>query len=472
MEWGNTLLDDYVLSLTGRAAAAGLLPADRQRRRRPLRGAVLPGVLRVALRAVAHLAVPARDGRRRPARAPARPGPDLRRRRQPGVAAGHVAGARDRRWRCASLAGGRGAVRRLGRLAVLVLDALSRLPRGPPRAARGARLPAVRATPCTTTRSAGAATAFLRRGRRRHAGRATASATARRCTSSAPSWPRSCPRARGARPRYVTPTARRRARRERMLDGRAIRERRRAEASAPRWLRDPRRSPGAGSSRWAAAGSRWSERIAALDRFVLELTGKPVPRICFLPTASGDPREQVDPLPRALRRLAVRAVDPVAVSPRRATGSTRSSICSPRTRSTSAAARCATCSPIWREHAVDEAMRAAWERGIVLAGLSAGAMCWFEGGVTMSGGSRRAPTGSACSPAACRCTWTASPSGCRSSATRSPPGGCRRVRRRRRRRAAVRAEPSSSGAWPRAAAPAVSVAGRRRGRRRSSTSCR
>ena len=31
------------------------------------------------------------------------------------------------------------------------------------------------------------------------------------------------------------------------------------------------------------------EPTLALDRFVLELTGKPVPRICFLPTASGRP---------------------------------------------------------------------------------------------------------------------------------------------------------------------------------------
>ena len=41
---------------------------------------------------------------------------------------------------------------------------------------------------------------------------------------------------------------------------------------------------------------------------------------------------------------------------------------------------------IWREHGLEDAMRTAWERGIVLAGLSAGAMCWFEGGVSMSGG--------------------------------------------------------------------------------------
>src|SRR6202021_2246206 len=48
---------------------------------------------------------------------------------------------------------------------------------------------------------------------------------------------------------------------------------------------------------------------------------------------------------------------------------------------------------VWREHGVDATMRSAWERGIVLAGLSAGAMCWFEGGITMSGGAPRASAG-------------------------------------------------------------------------------
>ena len=48
---------------------------------------------------------------------------------------------------------------------------------------------------------------------------------------------------------------------------------------------------------------------------------------------------------------------------------------------------------IWREHGIDEAMRVAWHRGVVLAGLSAGAMCWFEGGVSMSGGAPEAVAG-------------------------------------------------------------------------------
>jgi len=43
---------------------------------------------------------------------------------------------------------------------------------------------------------------------------------------------------------------------------------------------------------------------------------------------------------------------------------------------------------IWRLHGMDHALRAAWNRGVVLAGLSAGAICWFEHGVTDSFGHR------------------------------------------------------------------------------------
>jgi dipeptidase E len=127
------------------------------------------------------------------------------------------------------------------------------------------------------------------------------------------------------------------------------------------------------------------ESTLALDRFALELTGKPVPRICFLPTASGDPREQAtrfherfsawpcEPSILSLFHLGRDRIDPrehllaqdlIYVGG----GSMRNMLA------------------VWREHSVDEIMRAAWERGIVLAGLSAGAMCWFEGGITMSGG--------------------------------------------------------------------------------------
>jgi dipeptidase E len=128
-----------------------------------------------------------------------------------------------------------------------------------------------------------------------------------------------------------------------------------------------------------------NDQSDALDRFVLALTGKPVPRVCFLPTASGDPREQVtrfyerfgdwpcEPSVLSLFHLGRDRIDPVAhILSQDALyiggGSMRNMLA------------------IWREHGIDEAMRTGWERGIVLAGLSAGAMCWFEGGVSMSGG--------------------------------------------------------------------------------------
>jgi peptidase E len=41
---------------------------------------------------------------------------------------------------------------------------------------------------------------------------------------------------------------------------------------------------------------------------------------------------------------------------------------------------------IWRVHGFDVTLRAAWEAGIVLAGWSAGMICWFEAGVTDSFG--------------------------------------------------------------------------------------
>jgi peptidase E len=41
---------------------------------------------------------------------------------------------------------------------------------------------------------------------------------------------------------------------------------------------------------------------------------------------------------------------------------------------------------IWRVHAFDALLHEAWERGVLLAGWSAGAICWFEAGVTDSFG--------------------------------------------------------------------------------------
>jgi peptidase E len=132
-------------------------------------------------------------------------------------------------------------------------------------------------------------------------------------------------------------------------------------------------------------GFTMGERNPALDRFVLTMTGTPLPRICFLPTASGDTREQVmrfyerfeawpcEPSVLSLFHLAGTRTDPV-----------QHLLCQDAIYVGGGSMR--NMLAVWREHGIDETMRAAWERGIVLAGLSAGAMCWFEGGVSRSTG--------------------------------------------------------------------------------------
>jgi peptidase E len=46
---------------------------------------------------------------------------------------------------------------------------------------------------------------------------------------------------------------------------------------------------------------------------------------------------------------------------------------------------------VWREWGLPDVLREAWRRGIVLAGVSAGAICWFEKGVTDSWAERLRP---------------------------------------------------------------------------------
>ncbi len=46
---------------------------------------------------------------------------------------------------------------------------------------------------------------------------------------------------------------------------------------------------------------------------------------------------------------------------------------------------------MWRLHGFDDAMRTAWEAGVVLTGVSAGSICWHVGGTTDSFGPRLQP---------------------------------------------------------------------------------
>jgi dipeptidase E len=124
-----------------------------------------------------------------------------------------------------------------------------------------------------------------------------------------------------------------------------------------------------------------------LDDYVLDLApaGVKAPRILFLPTASGDPNAQVNAF-RA--RFAGRACVPEYLSLfnlRALTRSLEETVLQQDIIYVGGGSM-RNLLAIWRAHDLDALLIEAWRRGTVLAGLSAGAMCWFEGGVTCSSG--------------------------------------------------------------------------------------
>ena len=121
-----------------------------------------------------------------------------------------------------------------------------------------------------------------------------------------------------------------------------------------------------------------------LDRYCWECTGKTKPRVCFISTASGDCQDFVSRFDRSFSRYSCdRSYLTFFRKPRTGSilldnnleqnllnqdliyvggGNTRAMLA------------------VWREWNLDEILKKAWQSGVLLAGMSAGAICWFEYG--------------------------------------------------------------------------------------------
>jgi dipeptidase E len=137
----------------------------------------------------------------------------------------------------------------------------------------------------------------------------------------------------------------------------------------------------------ALGGHEFDRRVGndAICDLIVELAESPRPRICLLPTASGDPDDQIA---RFRRAFAERDCVPDVISLFRlgenpvdlreellgqdviyAGGGSMLNLVA-----------------IWRAHGLDRILRECWQEGILICGQSAGAMIWFEGGITSSQG--------------------------------------------------------------------------------------
>lgn len=122
----------------------------------------------------------------------------------------------------------------------------------------------------------------------------------------------------------------------------------------------------------------------AFIRYMAQLTGKPRPKLLYLPTASADSPQGIIGWYQSCAPLNVEASHQISFI-----ASTRQSrswedvllsvdgiVCS--------GGNTLNQQVIWKAHGIDAILRQAWDRGIVLGGASAGSLCWFDEGTTDS----------------------------------------------------------------------------------------
>jgi dipeptidase E len=134
-------------------------------------------------------------------------------------------------------------------------------------------------------------------------------------------------------------------------------------------------------------GFLMENRHSPIDQYIVKLAGKVRPRICFVSTPNGDLPEGIDkfyeaygplncepshlaffrkPSPGAIALVSIEdtllGMDAIFVGG----GNTRSAL------------------GVWREWGLHEVFQRALLSGVLLCGMSAGAICWFESGLTDS----------------------------------------------------------------------------------------
>lgn len=125
-----------------------------------------------------------------------------------------------------------------------------------------------------------------------------------------------------------------------------------------------------------------------LDLYILNQSSKVKPKICFIPTASGDSSNYIsnfynffdeqdcEPSHLSLSNPPTRDLESFVLEKDIiyvGGGNTRDLLI------------------LWEEWGLDHILNKAWNQGIILAGISAGSMCWFEEGVTDSYGDKLEP---------------------------------------------------------------------------------
>lgn len=119
----------------------------------------------------------------------------------------------------------------------------------------------------------------------------------------------------------------------------------------------------------------------ALDRYFLSLSEKPKPKICFIGTASGDADKYLEKFYQSMGEL---ECEPSHLSLYRPPeGDLREFVLDKDTFYVGGGST-RNLLALWYEWNLDQYLKEAYEKGAILGGIRAGAICWFDQGLTDS----------------------------------------------------------------------------------------
>jgi dipeptidase E len=118
-----------------------------------------------------------------------------------------------------------------------------------------------------------------------------------------------------------------------------------------------------------------------LDEYVLGLAGAERPRVCFLPSASGDADHYIVRFYRAFPADRCEASHISLFRREQGPADLREHLLGQDVIYVGGGSVVSLLG-VWRAHGIDAILREAWEAGVVLCGLSAGSLCWFSEAVS------------------------------------------------------------------------------------------
>ncbi|MGH3326544.1 MAG: Type 1 glutamine amidotransferase-like domain-containing protein [Streptomycetales bacterium] len=128
-------------------------------------------------------------------------------------------------------------------------------------------------------------------------------------------------------------------------------------------------------------GGPFHWRFGPLMHHAIELAGRPErPRFCYVGTAGGDSLERLVAMSRALTGTGVR-LSRLELFPQPNVPDIRAHLLDQHVVWVGGGS-VANLLAVWRAHGLGAVFREVWEAGVVLAGTSAGSLCWHVGGTT------------------------------------------------------------------------------------------